>query len=130
MEQPWHEYLRLWAALVISIGSLVWMVWWSVTMTRKSAAKAEQDKIGAELASLKDAVAKDERADADAFGAVEKRLQRVEDELRHIPTKADFHKLEMSLGEMKSDVREMSASIRPVMSSIERINDYLMGAKA
>lgn len=120
------EVARLWAGPVLAFLGLAWTIYWSLMIARKSAAKAEQDKLAGELVKLKEALTSDEKSDTAQFGEMRSRLQKVEDDIKHLPTKEQVHSLELAMGDLKGDVREVASSIRPLMATIERINDFLM----
>lgn len=57
----------------------------------------------------------------DAFDGLkghDRRIQRVEDDLRHLPTKADLHKIEMSQTSMKTE-------LDTIARVVNRIDDFL-----
>ncbi|WP_279480280.1 DUF2730 family protein [Aureimonas sp. SK2] len=122
----WHELLRTWAAAILLLISTSWTIYWSLKIARGAAAKSEQDKLTAELKTIKDALVSDERSDSASFAKMETRLQKVEDDIRHLPTKEQFHGIELAMGDMKGDLRELAVSIRPLAASVERIDNFLM----
>ena len=130
MDIQMHELFRVWVSAILLALSLGWTIFWSILMTRKSAAKAEQDKLAVKLQSLEEAIKSDERLDGAAFQKLETRLGKVEDNIAHLPTKEQLHGLELSMLEMKGDVRELSASLKPLSSSIDRVLNFMDQTKA
>ena len=121
-----HELLRVWIAALLLLIQLCWTIYWGVTIARKSAAKSEQDKLAEKLKTIEDAILKDERADGALFTKMEGRLQRVEDELKHMPSQEQFHEIQLSVRDIKADFRELAANLKPISASIERIDNFLM----
>ena len=58
--------------------------------------------------------------------AVEDRVARVEGELRHLPDKGAVHRMELSLAELRGDLRTMSAQLAPVKAVADRLQEFLL----
>lgn len=90
-------------ALLLSIGNLAW-AWIS-----KPARDMEEQ--------IDDV---DERIDrvCDDLKAHDRRIQRTEDDLRHLPTKNDLHAVEKALAQVETKLNTISATVN-------RVDDYL-----
>lgn len=96
------------AALLISIANTVWM--W---LSKPSAeAKATQDRHQAKLVDH------------------DRRIQTVEGELKHVPTRDDVHKLTVEVTRLSSELAGVGHNLGAVDRSVERIERHLMGEKA
>ncbi|KAA6405657.1 DUF2730 family protein [Candidatus Tokpelaia sp.] len=58
---------------------------------------------------------------------LDKRVQKVETELKHLPNKDDFTKLAVSFAEMKGDIKVMSHAAKSTERSTRRMEDFLLG---
>ncbi len=121
-----HELLRTWAAAFLMLISVGWTIYWSLTISRKAAVKAEQDRLADELAKLKNAISTDEKADSAQFTEVKSRLQKVEEDIKHLPTKEQVHSLELTMRDMNGSMQALRTEIRPLSASVERIDNFLM----
>jgi hypothetical protein len=75
----------------------------------------------------------DSKADALQVGAlagkldlVEDRVTIVESDLKHLPDKETTHRLEMSLGDLRSEVRGLSEKMKPIAAIADRVQDAVM----
>ncbi len=90
-------------ALLLSIGNLAW-AWIS-----KPARDMEEQ--------IDDV---DERIDrvCDDLKAHDRRIQRTEDEMRHLPTKGDLHAVERALAQVE-------VKLGTISTTVARVDDYL-----
>ena len=58
------------------------------------------------------------------------RVQSIEADFRHIPSKDTVHGLELSISEIKGDIHAMSEAFSAVQRTAQRIENYLLGGKA
>ena len=100
---PWLSFL----ALVISLGT-------SITALMTSGAKANTAAIATARASITD---------------LEKRVQSVESDLRHLPDKDSVNELKLSLAELRGVVGTLSESVGRVVRTVDRIEVHLHGDK-
>ena len=56
----------------------------------------------------------------------DKRIQRLEDEMRHMPDKETVHKLQLDLTEMKGQMSTMVKSSEATERATRRVEDFLM----
>lgn len=54
------------------------------------------------------------------------RVQTVEQDIRHIPTKDAVHMLELSIAEIKGDIHAMSETFAAVQRTAQRIENFLL----
>lgn len=106
------------AALLLGIGNLLW-AWISRPArdlgTRLDQHKAETEKCFDEAEKRFDLVAEN-------FKGHDRRIQRVEDDLRHLPTKKDLQEVELKVTAIKTEL-DIVAKV------VGRIDDFLRSTK-
>ncbi|RVJ42364.1 DUF2730 family protein [Sinorhizobium medicae] len=55
----------------------------------------------------------------------DRRIQRVEDELKHLPDKDTVMELKLALAELKGTVNALGETVGSVSRTVHRIDDYL-----
>lgn len=55
----------------------------------------------------------------------DRRIQRVEDELKHLPDKDTVMELKLALAELKGTVNSLGETVGSVSRTVHRIDDYL-----
>lgn len=116
-------------ALLLSIGNLLWA--WLSRPARDLSARL--DKHREETDKQIDEVAKqaDEQIDGvarridetfEGLKGHDRRIQRVEDDLRHLPTKKDLQEVELKVTAIKTEL-DIVAKV------VSRIDDFLRGTK-
>lgn len=91
-------------ALMISVATTIWTVF-----TSGSKKNAE------ELSEVKTELTKQER-----------RIQRLEDELKHLPDKATTHRLELAMEKMSGRLSSMDERLKPIAAISERMQELLI----
>lgn len=69
------------------------------------------------------------RAGTDALRKVESledRTAKIEGELKHLPDKGSVHRMELSLAELRGEMRAMSERLGPVSKIADRLQEYLL----
>lgn len=100
--------LREWlgaAALVISIGVTIY-AW----ITARSKVNSEHLK-----------------AVDGAMKGHDRRIQNLESEIQHMPSKDSQHKLELSIAQMSGEMKTMSANMDSMTRTTRRMEEFLMG---
>jgi hypothetical protein len=107
-----------WAGLIavlIAIGSTVYA--WLTRSGKEAGEKVV--KLEAQLrAEFCDHAAKIDR--------IEDRVSRIEGELRHLPDRATVHRMELSLTEMRGDMKALAERLTPVSAISERLQEFLL----
>ncbi|MBZ0164580.1 MAG: DUF2730 domain-containing protein [Notoacmeibacter sp.] len=57
--------------------------------------------------------------------AHDRRIQSVEQELRHLPSKDDVNDLKLSLSDVKGSIGRLDESVTGVNRAVRRVEDYL-----
>ncbi len=57
---------------------------------------------------------------------VEDRVARLENEFRHLPDRASVHNIQLSLSDLKGELRAMGEQLKPVASISERLQEFLL----
>jgi hypothetical protein len=75
----------------------------------------------------------DNKADAIHVGTLagkldllEDRVTVVENDLEHLPDKETTHRLEMSISDMRGEMRELNAKMKPIAAIAERMQDAVL----
>jgi uncharacterized coiled-coil protein SlyX len=111
-----------WVALIISAASLAH----TIIVSR---GKAHAQRIGAietsvaavhnDATTMKAAI--DLRVDR-----LEDRVTRAESEIAHLPDKDVTHRLEMTVSELRGDVRALTEGIKPIRAIADRVQEALL----
>lgn len=102
-------------AVVVSVANTVW-VW----------LRTGASKIGDVRAEMQ-AGFKEVNEDTEDHG---RRIQAIESELKHLPSKDDVAELKLSLTEMKGQLGTLDSELGSVTRTVRRIEDHLLGEKA
>lgn len=97
------EYAGL-LAVLISVGSTVWM--WLTAGSRSNATEL---------------LAAGERLDAH-----DRRIQSVEQEIRHMPDRETVHRLELTMKDMQTQIAAMAASAEATERTARRVEQFLI----
>lgn len=100
-----HEIIRAWASPLIAAGSLIL----AITTGRGKAKKDEQARLEERISAV-------EKGQSDMRG----QLARVELTVQHLPTREQFHKMELSFAEMAGDMKVLAGSVQRVEKLIEQ----------
>jgi hypothetical protein len=65
----------------------------------------------------------------DRLNRHETRIASIEGDIRHLPDKDTLHRLEMSVGDLKAEMREIAAGVKPLASIVDRLNTFMMENK-
>lgn len=65
----------------------------------------------------------------DSLKGHDRRIQTVENEQRHMPTKEDMHELTVSITALAGELKTQSTELDSVARTVRRIDDYLRNAK-
>lgn len=105
-------------ALVLSIANIAWA--WISQPTRDMTKRI--DEVEEETDTLIEGIEKSsERTNTRVNAALkehDRRLQRVEDDMRHLPTKEALHAVEKALAQVETKLGAISATV-------SRVDDYL-----
>lgn len=59
----------------------------------------------------------------------DRRIQKVESEIEHLPSKDSLHQLDLAMKDLQGDVKQMSANLESVTRTSHRVERFLMGDK-
>lgn len=108
-----NQWLGL-VALLVSLGNLLWA--WISRPARDLSTRLDQHKV--ETEKCFEESEKRFEAVADNFKGHDRRIQRVEDDLRHLPTKKDLQDVELKVTAIKTEL-DIVAKV------VTRIDDFL-----
>lgn len=109
-----------WIALAIS---LITVAWGAITVRTKAAA----DKVDLLEKAMADKASTGRMAAAeDRLARMDSRLTALENELRHLPSRDQTHKLEIAIAQMSGQLNVMSERLSPVAAISERLQEYLL----
>lgn len=112
------EELRLWAPVFISIATFAFVL----IDRRRTAWRAELAPIEKRMTVLEEATISAGRA----ASAASAKVDQLERELQHMPTKEQVHRLELNVTEMKGDLRVTSEGMQTVKATTSRMEAWLL----
>lgn len=65
----------------------------------------------------------------DSLKGHDRRIQTVESEQRHLPSKEDLHELNVAITSLAGDLKTQSTELESVSRTVRRIDDHLRNAK-
>lgn len=103
-------------ALAFGIANTVWVWLRTSSGDVKTKIKALSDKIEAEFTKV-----------TDNLKGHDRRIQAVESEVKHLPTKDDFNELKVQMTALAGTVEGHSSELKAVGRTADRIEGILMG---
>lgn len=102
-----------WLSLVVAVAALVmpYLTNRSKDLDKKIEGKADAILVGTLAGKL---------------DLVEDRVTVVENDLKHLPDKETTHRLEMSIGDMRAEMRGLAEKMKPIAAIAERVQDAVM----
>ena len=102
-----------WLSLVVAIAALVlpYVTNRSKNIDKKIGEKADGILVGTLAGKL---------------DLLEDRVTVVENDLSHLPDKETTHRLEMSIGDMRAEMRGLAERMKPIAAIAERVQDAVM----
>jgi Protein of unknown function (DUF2730) len=114
------EFMKEWGAVIafllsaIALGRIVYQ-WMSADGDAAMKALGEHEK---------DAQARWAKAAADSH-ALDRRVQKLEDLMPHMPSKDDFHDLKVTMTELKGVVETLSVKVQASGDKVDSMDKYL-----
>ena len=62
----------------------------------------------------------------DKVDKAEDRIARLENDFRHLPDRDSVHRMEVSLTELRGELKSMGEQLRPVASIADRLQEFLL----
>jgi len=117
----WNEFAP-WFAIAIAASSLLYTIF-------GNRAKAHSQKIVAIEASVSQ-VHNDATLSKQAIelriDRLEDRVTRAESQIEHMPDKEVTHRLELTVGELRGDVKALTESIKPIRAIADRVQEAIL----
>ncbi len=108
--------------LAIALGTIAY-----ARLTRASKEAVELvEKTERHVAELEKATAADLAVRDIKIDKLEDRTSRIEGELRHLPDKGQVHRMELSLTEMRGDMKALTERIVSLAGISERLQQFLL----
>ena len=107
------ELLSKWFGLIALIVSVVTGIW---TLISKST-KPFDDKFATQ--------AKDIDKNCEDLKLHDRRIQKVEDILPHLPSKDEVHQIRLLMSDMNGNMGKMESTMTATQRAVQRIDDYL-----
>jgi ATP/maltotriose-dependent transcriptional regulator MalT len=114
MEFQFLEFLRSYGSAIALLASVIVLLLASKFVTKEHLAA----QAGALEGRLKIAEGK--------VDAVEDRVTLVEKEMEHLPDKGSFHRMEISLVELKGQLAAMDEKLKPVARMADRLHEHML----
>ena len=100
---PWASLV----ALILSIGNMIWV--FMMRGVRETADKVQQQEI--------------------KLTEHDRRIQKVEGELEHMPTKDELHELQLTMSGIAGKLERFEGELSSVSRTVTRIEEYLRETK-
>lgn len=116
-----------WAAVVISAMALVY----TIVANRRKGSDEKFAGIDTKIAGIEVKVeAKASKSVVDVLvGKVDKiedRITIIDSDLKHLPNKDVTHRLELAIASMRTEVRELAATVKPIGATMGRVQEVLL----
>jgi hypothetical protein len=100
-----------WIAVVISAASLLYTIFIGRKKDTEEKFKAYDIRLGAVAGKL---------------DVVEEKVTIVQNDLKHLPDKETTHRLELSIHEMRTEMRGLTERMKPIGAMAERMQDAIL----
>jgi len=107
-------FLQAYGGVLSLVGSLV-----IVLLSTKFVTKVDHDRATESLDG------KFNRA-IDKADKIEDRVAALENEFRHLPDRGSVHTIQLSLSELRGEMRAMGEQLKPVAAISERLQEFLL----
>jgi len=112
--------LAPWGALVLSIASF----WYSIASSRS---KENDEKIASMSKWIESKASKDHvEVLHEKLDLVENKVAVIENDLTHLPAKETTHRLELSISEMRTEMRGLTERMKPIAAMAERVQEAVL----
>ena len=116
-----------WVSIAISFATLIFVViTYRSGRSEKRIAEVEGKIDG--VAAVADAKASKDHVAilAAKVDVVEDKVTVIENEMKHLPGKETTHRLEIALGEVRSEMRGMIEQVKPLSTMVDRVHEMLL----
>lgn len=110
------------APIAISLAALAWAIY----SQRSAARKKALDELTARIATAEGALAEHKDEGQKARYQLRERVGAMETALLQMPDKDVVHRLDVSVTEIRGDIKAMAEGFRAMSHTTRRIDDYLM----
>ena len=116
--------LAPWVSIAISIATLIYV--------RRHNSSTEVSSRIAAIEGKVDAIAEGKagKGTVDVLlkkvDVVEDKVTVIENEMKHLPDKDATHRLEIALGEMRTEMRGLSEKVKPISAMADRIQEAIL----
>ncbi|MBN9471681.1 MAG: DUF2730 family protein [Bosea sp.] len=107
-------FLQQYGAALALVGNIVVLVLASKFVTRDAHAASLVERDG-RIKVL-----------AEKVDAAEDRVAKLESEFRHLPDRRSVHGIELSLSDLKGELRAMGEQLKPVAAISDRLQEFLL----
>lgn len=113
-----------WLALAVAVGNFGFMIFVFRSGRNETRIGEVEGKVNAlgETKASKDHVA----VLAAKVDVVEDKITRIETDLEHMPDRETTHRLELSIGDLKTEMRGLSEKVKPIGAIAERIQEAII----
>lgn len=112
--------LASWLSVITSLGTLVF-----VTITYRSG--CNERRVAEVEGKVETKASKDHVASLAAkIDVVEDKITRMQSHLEHMPDKDTTHRLELAIGEMRTEMRGLSEKVKPISAMADQIQEAIL----
>lgn len=112
--------LASWLSVVTSMGTLVFVI-----ITHRSG--RNETRIAEVEGKVETKASKDHVASLAAkIDVAEDKITRMQSHIEHMPDKDTTHRLELAIGELRTEMRGISEKVKPISAMADRIQEVLL----
>jgi predicted nucleic acid-binding Zn-ribbon protein len=112
------EVLAPWISLTLSVIALLSIVYGWFTSGEKA--------VAADLTAHKEAVSKGVKEVGETVSDLERRVQALEGELRHLPDREQAHRMEIALEKLNGRIDNLATKLDPVSAIADRWQELIL----
>lgn len=112
-----EEFLKNWISLALSAIALGTLLFgWFTSGGKKALGALDSHKTEAQAALVRQAA---------ELAAIDRRVQKLEDALPHMPDREDFHKLELAFAQLVGTINVLAQKVDTSEAVVMRVDAYL-----
>jgi|GEM_PF-2238834 len=120
----WRDLTEL-----VALLGIIWGIGWLLLRPKIASDFVTKAEYSAQVTEIDNKLSDFEETVKDNGKNIDARLSRVEVQLEALPDKDSFHQLALEIKEQAGDLKGISATVKPLAASVQRIEQHLMDAK-
>lgn len=120
----WRDLTEL-----VALLGIIWGIGWLLLRPKIASDFVTKAEYTTRVTEIDNRLSDFEEVVQDNGKALDTRISRVEVQLEALPDKDSFHQLALEIKEQAGDLKGISATVKPLAASVQRIEQHLMDAK-